>query len=202
MRFVLASQSFQRKKILEKMGLSFEVIPAHIDEHHAGFSRPHAIVKSIAFRKAEALSQKYPDCWIIAADTIVILPDGTIALKPKNKAEAKKVIQTYRNNHCDVYSGLALVNQKKNVHLKGCEKSTIWFGDFSDEQIDDYLRVGEWRRSSGSLTIEEVGDWVKRIEGDYATILGLPVNLLKRFLFESEVISPRFQCLAFKQSNH
>lgn len=191
MQFILASQSFQRKKILEKMGLSFEVTPAHIDEHHSGFTRPHAIVKSIAFRKAEALSQKYPDCWIIAADTIVILPNGKIALKPKNKQDAKRVIQSYRNNHCEVYSGLALLNRKEGVHLKGYEKSTIWFNDFSDQRIDDYLRVGEWRRSSGSLTIEEVGDWVKRIEGDYANILGLPVNLLKTFLEASSNLSTR-----------
>lgn len=188
MRFILASQSPQRKKILEALGLTFEVVPAHIDEHHAGLNRPHLIVQSIAERKALAVAQRHVDAWIIACDTIVVLKDGTIALKPENKGIAKQVIQSYRKAHCTVYSGLVLLNKGKKVGLKGYEKSVIYFGDYSDAEIEAYLKIGRWKESSGSLTIEEVGDWVRRIEGDYSNIVGLPVNLLKKLMKEAALI--------------
>ena len=182
MQLILASQSFQRKKILHEMGLNFEVLPAHIDEHHAGFVRPHSIVQSIALRKAQAIAEKHSDRWIIAADTIVILANGEIALKPESEEEAIEVIKNYRNSFCHVYSGLVVLNEARKACLKGYEKSTIKFGNFSDEQIENYLKIGKWQSSSGSLTIEEVGSWIKKIEGDYSNILGLPVFLLKEFL--------------------
>ena len=189
MSFILASQSPQRKKILEAMGLEFKIIPAHIDEHHSGYVRPHAIVQSIARRKGQEVAKKYSDQWIIAADTIVILSNGQIALKPENEKKAEKVIQSYRNSHCWVYSGLALLNSSKKVCWVGYEKSKIEFKDFSESEIKAYLKVGRLKESSVSLTIEEVGDWVKKIKGDYSTIVGLPVFLLKKFLQKAEKLS-------------
>jgi len=179
---ILASQSWQRQKILKKIGLKFDILPAHIDEHHSGFKKPHAIVKSIAKRKAEAVLKKHPKATIIAADTIVILSNGRISLKPKNKAEAKTIIKTYQSSHCHVYTGLAIKHPHEKKVRMAYEKSSIHFNDFSDQDIDEYLKVGSWKGSSGALTIEEVEGWVKKIEGDYSNILGLPIPTLKKLI--------------------
>jgi len=187
---ILASRSPRRKQILRDMGLRFKAVPADIDEHHNGFRRPHAIAKNIALRKAVAVAAEHPGEWVLGCDTFVVHDDGQIALKPKDKAAARKTLKKYRNSYCDVYSGLALVKfchsersrgtYKKFVHF---EKTRLKFGNFSDQDIEHYLCSDEWRDSSGSMTIEgEAGEWIKEVKGDYWNVVGLPTELLKEFL--------------------
>lgn len=185
---ILASASPQRKKILEQMGLKFSIIPAHIDEHHSGFSRPHAIVKSIARRKAEAIAGKNPDVWVIGCDTIVVLSNGTIAVKPRDRADAGRILKSYQNSHCDVYSGLALIQKKSEQSFIGFERTRIFFRDFSDRSLEEYLDTDEWKGRSGAMTIEGKGHWTRKIEGEYWNVVGLPVSLLKRFLKRARLI--------------
>jgi septum formation protein len=72
-----------------------------------------------------------------------------------------------------------------NKKLVQYDKTRLKFRDFSDEEIEQYLCSNEWRDRSGSMTIEgKGGKWVKKIEGDYWNVVGLPVELLKRFLNE------------------
>jgi len=179
---ILASQSPQRKEILKNLGIFFRAIPADIDEHHDGLKTPFAIAKSIAQRKAEKIAKKHPDNWIIGCDTIVVLKNGKIVLKPKDRAEAKAILKAYSDSYCDVYSGLCLMSQKLNKKFVQHEKTRIHFRHISNSEIEAYLETGEWVGRSGALTIEERGDWVKKIEGDYWNIVGLPVNLLKEML--------------------
>lgn len=188
MRLILASSSPQRRKILEAMGLDFDVIPAHIDEHHSGLKKPHAIARSIAFRKAEAIAKKYKTAWVIGCDTLVYLSSGEISVKPKNRADARRTLLLYRNSHCDVYSGLTLMNREKNIVHTDFERTRINFNPFTDESLEQYLDSGEWKGRSGAMTIENKGDWVKDIKGEYWNVVGLPVDLLKKFLLRHQLI--------------
>lgn len=188
MSLILASQSPQRKLILEKMGLRFKVMPADIDEHHDGLSKPHAIAKSIALRKAQALADGFPTDWIIGCDTIVVLSNAEIALKPKDRADARRTLLKYRNLYCDVYSGLALTHKTKGVIMNDFERTRIHFHDFTDEQLEEYLDSGDWVGRSGSMTIEGKGDWTRRIEGEYWNVVGLPVDLLKKMLKKADLV--------------
>ena len=190
MRFILASSSPQRKQILQKLGVDFKVVPSNIDEHHNGLKRPHAIAQYLAFQKAETVAKKYPNEWVLGCDTLVVLSNGEIACKPKNRADAKRTIKLYRDSYCDVYSGLALVNRLSNNSLAESrtkkfiqhEKTRLYFRNFSNKNIEEYLNSNEWQNRSGSMTIEgKGGKWVKKIEGDYWNVVGLPVGLLKEF---------------------
>ena len=186
---ILASQSPQRKRILKKLGIGFKAVPAHIDEHHSGYIRPHAIAKAIAYRKAQAISEKHPDKWVLGCDTIVILSNGKIAKKPKNRKDAKRTINLYKNSYCDVYSGLALIQRSSGKKFIDYEKTRLYFNDFSNKQAEEYLDSGEWKNRSGSMTIEgRGGKWIKRIEGYYWNVVGLPVNLLKKIT----IYNPQF----------
>jgi len=182
MAIILASSSPQRVKILEQMGIRFTAIPAHIDEHHAGFSRPHAIVKSIATRKAKAISRCHPEDWVIGCDTIVVLRNGTITVKPKDREDAKRTLKMYRNSYCDVYSGLALICEKTKTSFIDFERTRIYFKDFSEESLEEYLNTNDWVGRSGSMTIEGKGHWTKKMVGEYWNVVGLPVDLLKKAL--------------------
>ena len=182
MAIILASSSPQRKKILETMGLTFSVIPAHVDEHHAGYVRPHLVSMAIAKRKAEAIAKKHPGDWVIGCDTIVLLRDGSISVKPKHREDARRILKMYQGSHCDVYSGLALVHRNSKKTYLDFERTRIFFNAFSDQSLEAFLDTGEWKGRSGAMTIEGKGHWTKKIEGEYWNIVGLPVDLLKKQL--------------------
>jgi septum formation protein len=182
MAIILASSSPQRKKILEQLGVRFKVIPAHVDEHHAGFLRPHAVAKAIAKRKADAIAKKHPNDWVIGCDTIVLLKGGLICVKPKDRDDARDILKRYQNSHCDVYSGLAIVQRSSKRSYVDFERTRIFFRDFSDQSLEEYLDTGDWKGRSGAMTIEGKGHWTKKMEGEYWNVVGLPVDLLKKHL--------------------
>lgn len=185
LKLILASKSPQRKRILEDMNLDFEVIPAHIDEHHNGHEKPQNIVKSIALRKAQEIAKSHSDRWVIGCDTIVVSSDGKICLKPEDKKDAKDTLTRFSNSYCDVFSGLALVNESEKKELVDFEVTRLFFRKVTDEEIEEYLKLDEWKESSGAMTIEgTAGDWIVKTEGDYWNVVGLPVELMKKFLNE------------------
>lgn len=188
MALILASSSPQRKKILKAMGLSFSVVPANIDEHHSGFKRPHAIAKSIAARKAQKVSRKHPDDWVIGCDTIVVLKGGRIAVKPAGRTDARRTLKAYQNSYCDVYSGLCLIQRQSGRRFLGFERTRIHFNDFSTKSLEAYLDTGEWKGRSGAMTIEGKGHWTRYMEGEYWNVVGLPVDLLKKYLKEAQLV--------------
>lgn len=188
MSLILASSSPQRKKILKQMGLDFSAVPADIDEHHSGLRRPHAIARSIALRKAQAIAAKHPESWVIGCDTIVVLSDGSIALKPSGRSDARKTLKSYQNSYCDVYSGLALVHEQREQQFADFERTRIHFNDFSDQKLEAYLDTGEWEGRSGAMTIEGKGNWTCHMEGEYWNVVGLPVDLLKKYLKKLELV--------------
>jgi len=180
---ILASKSPQRKRILKDLGICFKAVPSNIDEHSDGLIKWHSIAKSIALRKAEKVAEKYPKQWVLGCDTFVILSNGELSLKPMNRSDARRTINLYRNSYCDVYSGLALVNKSLNKKFVQYEKTRLYFNNFSDEDREKFLDSGEWEGRSGSMTIEgKGGKWIKKIEGEYWNVVGLPVDLLKKFL--------------------
>lgn len=182
-KLILASKSPQRKKILKEMGIDFRAIPSHIDEHTGGLMRPHAIAKSIALRKAIEVAKKHPNEWVLGCDTFVICSNKTLSTKPKNREDARKTVNLYRNSHCDVYSGMALINRSLKKKLVGFEKTRLHFRNFSDADRESYLDSDEWKDRSGSMTIEgKGGKWVTKIEGSFTSVVGLPVELLRKFL--------------------
>ena len=182
-RLILASGSPQRKRILKMLGIPFRAIPSDIDEHHDGLTRPHAVAKSIALRKALAVAAAHPRDWVLGVDTLVVLASGKICGKPKNRAEAKKVILSYSGRHCDVYSGIALVNLSQKKQWVDLEKSRLIFHKFQPSVAEAYLDLNTWQGSSGSMTIEGAGEkLIKKRVGEYWNIVGLPVRILKKWM--------------------
>ena len=88
-QLILASASPRRRELLRSVGLKFKTIPAHVDEDYSEGENPQQHVRRLAQEKAQLIAREYPQAWVLGADTIVVI-DGLILGKPKNKTQAKK----------------------------------------------------------------------------------------------------------------
>jgi septum formation protein len=183
-QLVLASASKSRRRLLEAAGVAFRVVPAEVDEAHlkrtlaAKVPRPDAaaVADALACAKAEAVSAGLPDALVIGADQVLAL-DEELFDKPRNLAGARgQLLQLCGRTH-RLLSAMALALDGRSV-WQHTSTATMTMRAFSPEFLDQYLvDAGDAvTRSVGAYEIEGPGiQLFERIEGDYFTILGLPL---------------------------
>jgi septum formation protein len=180
MRLTLASGSPQRKEILEKLGLEFEVVVPGVEELDQG--DPEYLVVENARRKAAAVEA---DGMVIACDTDVVL-DGEVLGKPADEREAREYLDRMGGRAHTVMSGLVVEDRTQlfphtgNKYVRsGLEQTTVVFKRLSDSEKERYVRFGEWEGRSGGYAIQTLGSTlVERLEGSVSNVVGLPVGLL------------------------
>lgn len=179
MKLILASSSPRRREILSYFSLPFEIInPDFIEESVEFNNDPEDLVRQIAIGKAKCLQNK--DSIILAADTLVY-KDGKVYGKPKNEEEAFQFINELQGGWHTVYSGVAV--SKENELFSGIEKTNVLFNPLSKKQIQQYLNALHWADKAGGFTIQLAGSLiVKKIDGCYYNVMGLPVNLVQKLL--------------------
>lgn len=171
MRVVLASGSPQRRELLEKLGIEFEVVVPGIDELTGG--DPELEVVENARMKARAVER---DGVVVACDTDVVL-DGRALGKPAGEAEAREYLERMSGRAHTVMSGLVVLIDGEE--RSGLESTTVVFKQLGEAEIERYARFGEWRGRSGGYAIQTLGSTlVERIEGSVSNVVGLPVGLL------------------------
>ncbi|MBJ7521523.1 MAG: septum formation protein Maf [Solirubrobacteraceae bacterium] len=174
MTLILASASPQRRAILTQLGLTFEVVVADVPELEQG--DPVEVVCENARRKARAVAHRRghaPDELVIGVDTEVHL-DGEIFGKPADAADARAMLGRLNGRTHEVHSGLALVRgEDEQVHH---DVTRVTFRTLTDDQIADYVDLGEWEGRAGGFAIQLRGAaLIRRIEGDYLNVVGFPV---------------------------
>jgi nucleoside triphosphate pyrophosphatase len=173
MRVVLASGSPQRREILEKLGVEFEVVVPDVEELADG-DPAHLVVEN-ARRKARAV-EVGPDAVVIACDTDVVL-DGEVLGKPADAAEAREYLDRMSGRAHQVLSGLVVLEDGEE--RSDLERTTVVFKDLSEAEKQRYVDFGEWRGRSGGYAIQTLGSTlVERVEGSISNVVGLPVGLL------------------------
>jgi septum formation protein len=172
---VLASRSPQRRAILEQLGIAFEIRPADTEERTAGPAEE--VVTENALEKARAAARGLEgERVVLGVDTEVVL-DGLLYGKAAGADEARAYLSRLSGRSHEVWSGIALVEKERQRVAATC--TTVTFRDLGDEIIDWYLASGEWRERAGAYAIQGKGAaFVRRIEGDYWNVVGLPVALL------------------------
>jgi septum formation protein len=171
MSVVLASGSPQRREILTKLGVSFEVVVPGVEELSGG-DPDHEVVEN-ARRKARAVP---PAELVIACDTDVVL-DGKALGKPADAAEARRYLDRMSGRPHEVLSGLAVLADGEE--RSGLERTTVRFHELSEAEKERYVAFGEWEGRSGGYAIQTLGSTlVARIEGSVSNVVGLPVGLL------------------------
>ena len=174
MAIFLASQSPRRRELLRTLGLEFSVLVANIDESMDRALPPLEEVMRLAREKAAAIAQSTQEQdVIIGADTVVVL-DGRVLGKPENVADAHSMLRQLSGRSHQVISGVCV--RKGDEILSHGEITTVYFRPLSEEEIHAYVATGEPMDKAGSYGIQGVGTiFVKRIEGDYFNVVGLPL---------------------------
>jgi septum formation protein len=185
---ILASKSPRRRYLLKQAGLSFTVIPSHFDERVVPFSSPENHVKSLAEAKANQVSERYPEGWVIGADTIVMI-DGTLLGKPGSRAEARLMLQRLSGKIHQVLTGYCICCKSMNRNYSDVIKTEVQFKNLSDAEIEWYIRTEEPFDKAGAYAIQGLGTFlVKSINGSYTNVVGLPVCEVIEFLIKEGVI--------------
>ncbi len=176
-KIILASGSPRRKQLMRMAGLLFTVEPADVPEIIPDGMPAENESEFLASVKAGyVLSQqdeKHRDVLIVGADTTVLC-EGRVLGKPKDKAEAKEMLRFLSGKVHEVYTGVAIVSEDVNESFTSVTK--VEFYELTDEEIDWYVSTNEPMDKAGAYGIQGFGcRLVRRIEGDYFTVMGLPV---------------------------
>lgn len=180
---ILASQSPRRLQILHEAGFTPEIEPADIDETRKPDEAPRDLVRRLATGKAQVIADKYPNELILAADTIVWLADGEVLSKPHDAKHAKAMLHKLSGVTHFVSSGACVIDQKSHYEKNLVDTAQVTFYPLSDTEIDAYVASMEPFDKAGGYGVQGIGRLlIQNIEGDFYTIMGLPITLVVREL--------------------
>jgi septum formation protein len=190
---VLASRSDIRGKILAAVGLRFDIRPSQIDERavesRSGVTDVSAVARHLARAKAEAVAAVLPGRLILGADQTLAV-GATRLRKPMDRTEAADQLRKLRGGTHELHSALALVRDEEML-FSCIDTARLTMRDFSDRFLDDYLDMAGdvVMNSVGGYQLEGIGIHLfERVEGDYFTILGLPLLPLLAFLRQHKFV--------------
>lgn len=186
MGIILASASPRRRELLRNMGIrDFETVPSSCESPiRAGIPVGDA-VEEVALLKARDVAARYPNDIVIAADTLVFL-DGTPLGKPRDAADAARMLSALSGREHEVVTGLAV--SAAGVDFLDHSVTTVRFRDLSPREIDWYVASGEPLDKAGAYGIQGLGGlFVEGISGDYYNVVGLPISKLALMLSRAGV---------------
>lgn len=184
-RLILASASPRRRELLAQIGLEFTVIPSHAEEVITK-QIPSEVVEELSAQKARDIAASVEEGIIIGADTVVC-QDGKIMGKPKDRADARRMLRQIQGGSHSVFTGVTVL-----VKERGSEVCTTFFKEtrvqvypMTEQETEKYLDTGEPMDKAGAYGIQgRFAAWIEGIEGDYNNVVGLPVAALYQVLKE------------------
>ena len=181
-RLILASKSPRRYELLKQVGLDFEVVPSRVIEDFVGTETPQDHVIRLAETKVQDVAYRYPDRWVIAADTIVYI-DGSILGKPKNQEEAKGMLDRLNGQEHWVMTGFSVCHLEKGKSDKEAVQTSVKVKALTSAEMDWYVRTGEPFDKAGGYAIQGIGSFIiESIRGSYSNVVGLPLCELLQML--------------------
>jgi nucleoside triphosphate pyrophosphatase len=179
---LLASTSPQRRAILEQLGLPFDVVPPHYEEHDRPDADPVELVRAHAEGKARSVADVAAGRPVLGVDTTVVC-GGQVYAKAEGPDDAADMLGALGGTTHEVVSGLCLLTPAwEELHT---ETTCVTFRPLNARDIAAYVVAGEWEGRAGAYAIQGLGaGFVERIEGDYLNVVGLPAALLVRLLAE------------------
>ena len=181
-KIILASASPRRKEILEKTGLKFIVDASDYEEDLSLRMPARRLARYLSCEKAKAVASRYRNAIIIAADTIVCLNDKEFG-KPHNYSEAKRMLSILNGRNHYVITGFTIIDTGEGQSVSRSVVTKVYFKRMTMKEIDSYVRSGEPLDKAGAYAIQGLGAaMVKKIEGDYNNVVGLPIDALMKAL--------------------
>ncbi len=181
-KIVLASSSLRRKDILERAGIEFSIDVSDYEEDLSLRMSARKLARHLSFEKAKAVASRHRNAIIIAADTIICLNDKIYG-KPHNESDAKRILKILNGRVHKVITGFTIVDTGEGRFLSRSVITKVYFNRMTMNEIDEYVRTGEPLDKAGAYAIQGKGVcFVKKIEGDYNNVVGLPMNVLMKTL--------------------
>jgi septum formation protein len=190
MKIVLGSLSEGRREIFSKYFKDFTIVKSEIDENETvkelGIYKTNPIFVSmyLSYKKAEAIVNKLEKAepfLLFTFDTIVV-HQGEIKFKPSNKEEARSWLLSYKNDFQEIITGYTIFSSEKNIFVVGHDRCIVYFKDISNEEINKYVDSNPVEKWSGGIAIEIARDFFNIVEGTVESIIGVPINKLKKDL--------------------
>lgn len=176
---VLASQSPRRSEILRQAGIPFVVRAAAVDETPLGGETPEDYVRRLAESKALAVDAA-PDETVLGADTTVVI-DGEMLGKPEDAADARRMLTMLSGRRHEVMTGICI--RRGRTVIRDRAVTAVWFASMSEREIEEYAASGEPMDKAGAYAIQGLASkFIERIDGCYFNVVGLPVEMLYRYL--------------------
>ena len=186
-RIILASASPQRKTLLAGLGIAFDVIPSTVAEADCDENDPVRRAMVLAARKARDIAARHPGCVVIGCDTLVVSDGGELLEKPRDAADARRMLDLQSGKTSIVHSALTVIAES-GTEYSGISTSSVIFKTLSPEEKAWWIGTGLWQDRSGAFQIDGPGQMmIERIEGDWTGVVGLPVFLLGKLLKQAGV---------------
>lgn len=172
---ILASKSPRRIRMLKEQQIDFMAVDSGVDENTVSAACPEALVQKLAEFKTETVSADYPDCWVIGADSVVVV-DGLVLNKPNSREHARRMLIQLSGRTHRVMTGFAVIRQTVGHRFADVVISDVRFKKLGNEEIDWYTGLREPYDKAGGYAIQGIGAFmVKRLNGSYTNVVGLPL---------------------------
>jgi septum formation protein len=190
---ILASASPRRQELLREAGIPFEVHAANINEDQNPGEQPLEYARRLSREKAEAVAAIYPQRYVLGADTIVVVNGevpgkvetsgkSEILGKPKDHADAVRMLRLLSGCGHEVTTAVSLIVPGAPADTRVCT-TQVWFRQLTEEEIEQYVAGGEPMDKAGAYAIQGGASlWANRIEGEYSSVVGLPLFLVTEML--------------------
>lgn len=187
---ILASGSPRRKDFLAGLGLDFTVLVADIDESFRPGEKPAVFVERLAREKAEAVGTEAGDAWVLAADTVVVIDDHILG-KPRDAAEAGRMLLRLGGRAHQVWTGFCLYRQGEGVAASRAVCTEVRFMPLTPAVCAAYVRTGEPMDKAGAYGIQGKGCFlVEEVRGSYTNVVGLPLAEVIEEMLRLAIIAP------------
>ena len=181
MEIVLASASPQKKSLLNKLGLTFSILPPKIELKPRKGEKPEVYIRKMALNKASKAPSQKKSAYVIAHHAVIDF-NGDIIQKPKDEKEARKMLQAFSGKTHEIV-GVVVIQKGKEIRYEGVQRSQVKFKKLESPVIDEYLKSNESLDHKGGYFVQgEGGMLVESIEGSYFNVVGLPLLPLIRAL--------------------
>jgi len=189
-KLILASASPRRRQLLENLGLTFWVESADIEERPLAHETPQQFVLRAATEKAQAVSRRDLDAWVLGADTVVLL-DNRILGKPVDAGDAQQLLIRLAGRWHEVLTGFCLCRKDIPHQTARVVTTAVKFVDFDETVAAAYVQTGEPLDKAGAYGIQGKGGFlVERINGSYSNVVGLPLAEVIGTLLHLGIIIP------------
>ena len=184
MKIILASASPRRSEICKLLGVEFKVIPSKTELPVNPLLSPEEAIKQIAYAKGLEVFNNHKDEIVLSADTAVYC-DGKFFEKPKDKADAKRMLNALSAKTHKVITAVSIFSKNKQITF--CDVALVTFSSLTDNEIEEYLQKASWQDKAGAYGIQsDAAKFIKKLEGDFYTVMGLPCAKTYQALKEFE----------------